>query len=132
MVGIKAVIANQKTGKCIQKELTDEQTHSLQGKKIGDILRGELFDLTGYEFKITGGSDYCGFPMRIDIPGNTRKKILLVKGIGAKQFKYKIRKTKQYQFHPGSRQRKTVCGNTIHEKISQVNLLIVKEGSTSL
>ncbi len=132
MVGIKAVIADKKTGKSIQKELTEEQTHALVGKKIGDILRGELFDLTGYEFKITGGSDYCGFPMRGDIPGNARKKILIVKGTGAKPFKYKIRKTKPFQFHPGSRQRKTVYGNTIYDKTAQVNFLIMKEGTTPL
>ncbi|MEK6868040.1 MAG: S6e family ribosomal protein, partial [Nanoarchaeota archaeon] len=52
--------------------------------------------------------------------------------IGAKPFKYKIRKTKPFQFHPGSRQRKTVCGNIIHDKIMQLNLTIVKEGSTPL
>jgi ribosomal protein S6E (S10) len=70
--------------------------------------------------------------MRQDIPGLGRRNILLVTGIGANPAKYKIRKTKPFQFHPGSRQRKTVCGNTIHDKIMQLNLTIVKEGSTPL
>lgn len=132
MVGIKVVIADTKKGKCVQKELSEENSHTLYGKKIGDVVRGELFDLTGYEFKITGGSDHCGFPMRSDIPGIGRKQLLLIKGIGVKPLKYKIRKTKPFQFHPGSRQRKTICGNTIHDKIVQVNLSILKEGSTPL
>jgi small subunit ribosomal protein S6e len=132
MVGIKVVIADSKTGKCIQKELSEETSHNFYGKKIGDTIHGELIDLTGYEFKITGGSDYCGFPMRADVPGLGRKKILIVEGKGAHPYKYKIRKTKPFQFHPGSRQRKTVCGNIIHEKIMQVNLSILKHGATPL
>src|SRR3989338_5167468 len=132
MVGIKVVIADPKKGKSVQKELSEENSHALYGNKIGDVIRGEILDLTGYEFKITGGSDYCGFPMRADLHGLGRRKILLVTGIGANPFKYKIRKTKPFQFHPGSRQRKTVCGNTIHDKIMQLNLTIVKEGSTPL
>ncbi len=132
MVGIKVVIADAKKGKAVQKEVSEENSIAFYGKKIGDIIRGEMIDLTGYEFKITGGSDYCGFPMRADISGAGRRKILLVEGLGAKPLKYKIRKTKQYQFHPGSRQRKTVCGNTIHDKITQVNLLVITEGSTQL
>ena len=132
MVGIKVVIADAKKGKCVQKEVSEENSHAFYGKKVGDTIRGEMIDLTGYEFKITGGSDYCGFPMRADVPGLGRRQILLVEGIGAKPYKYKVRKTKPFQFHPGSRQRKTVCGNTIHEKITQVNLLVLKEGSTPL
>ncbi len=132
MVSLKVVIADPKSGKCVQKELSEDNSQAFYGKKIGDTIHGEIIDLTGYEFKITGGSDYCGFPMRADIPGVARKKILIVKGKGAHEAKYKIRKTKPFQFHPGSKQRKTVCGNTIHEKIMQVNLTIVKQGTTPL
>lgn len=132
MVGIKVVIANPKNGKCIQKELSEENSHAFYGKKINEMIHGEILDLTGYEFKITGGSDYCGFPMRQDILGPVRRRILAVNGIGVKQYKYKIRKNKPFQFHPGSRLRKSVCGNTIHEKIVQVNLLLVKEGATPI
>lgn len=132
MPGIKVVLANPKNGKCLQKELSEDNSRALYGKKIGESIHGELMDLTGYEFKITGGSDFCGFPMRADVPGLGRRRILDVSGIGIKQYKYKIRKTKPFQFHPGSRLRKSVCGNTIHEKIVQVNLLMMKEGSTPL
>lgn len=79
-----------------------------------------MFGLTGYEFLITGGSDHAGFPMRKDISGMGRKKILAVQAIGLKK------KAK------GLRQRKTVCGNTIHAKISQINLKVTKEGKEPL
>jgi small subunit ribosomal protein S6e len=132
MAEFKLVIANPKSGKCVQKEVKEENAQGFLGKKIGDVIRGELVDMTGYEFKITGGSDYCGFPMRRDLDGPIRKKILIVSGTGAHPVKKKIRKTKPFQFYPGTRQRKNVCGNTIHEKITQINLLVVKEGSTPL
>ena len=44
--------------------------------------------------------------MRKDVSGTGRKKILIVKGVG-------LKKTKK-----GTKYRKTVCGNTIHSKIS--------------
>ncbi len=132
MAEFKLVIANPKTGCSVQKEAKDDAASGFLGKKIGDVVHGELIDMTGYEFKITGGSDYCGFPMRADIPGSARKKILLVAGRGAKPVKKKIRKNKPFQFYPGARQRKTVCGNTIHDKITQVNLLVVKYGGSPL
>jgi small subunit ribosomal protein S6e len=114
------VVIGTKQGKCIQKEVSEEDSKGFIGKKIGETLKGELIGLTGYEFLITGGSDHAGFPMRKDIQGPGRKRILAVKGIGVK-----IKRK-------GSRQRKTVCGNTIHDKISQINLKVVKEGKTPL
>ncbi len=57
--------------------------------------------------------------MRKGISG-ARKRILIVKSIGFRGGR------------KGERRRKTVCGEKIHEKISQVNLKIVKEGKTKL
>jgi len=119
MVSFKVVISN-KEGKSTQKEVSDPNSRSLIGKKIGEIIKGEFIGLTGYELQITGGSDYCGFPMRKDVPGMGRKKIFAVSGVG-------IRRAGR-----GVKQRKTVCGNTIHPRISQINLKILKEGKESL
>src|SRR5574341_1027717 len=119
MVSFKVVIGT-KEGKCVQKDIQDPEAKTFLGKKIGDTIAGDNIGLAGYEFQITGGSDYCGFPMRKDVEGFARKKILAVEGIGLK----KERK--------GVRTRKTVCGNTIHPKISQVNLKITKEGKEPL
>ncbi len=119
MVSFKVVIGT-KDGKSAQKEIQEPESKSLLGKKIGDAVNGDALGLAGYEFQITGGSDYCGFPMRKDVEGFARKRILAVQGIGLKK------KAK------GVRVRKTVCGNTIHPKISQVNLKTTKEGKEPL
>ena len=120
MADFKLVIANAKTGKCIQQELKSPQSNNLMGKKIGDKIDGNSVNLKGYELEITGGSDYCGFPMRQDIQGAIRKRILVVSGTGAKKIAN------------GIKQRKTVCGNTINEKIVQINLKVLKEGEEDI
>lgn len=119
MVSFKLVIGT-KQGKCVQKEVQEPDANIFLGKKIGETINGEVIGLSGYEFLITGGSDYCGFPMRNDVSGVGRKRILAVQGVGLKK------KGK------GVRQRKTVCGNTVHAKISQINLKILKEGKEPL
>ena len=119
MVTFKLVFG-LKNGKCVQKELPETESKKVLGKQIGDKINGDDIGFPGYEFELTGGSDYCGFPMRKDNPGMARKKILAVQGIGMK----KIAK--------GMRQKKTVCGNTVHIKISQVNLKVLKEGKDPL
>jgi small subunit ribosomal protein S6e len=119
MVSFKVVIG-LKDGKCVQKEIQEPESKTLLGRKIGDAVNGDNIGLAGYEFQVTGGSDYCGFPMRKDVEGFARKRILAVEGIG-------LRKERK-----GVRTRKTVCGNTIHPKISQVNLKVTKEGKEPL
>ncbi len=118
-MGFKVVIGT-KSGKCVQKEVADADTKPWLGKKIGEKVKGELLGLTGYEFEISGGSDYCGFPMRKDVPGFSRKRILAVSGIGLKKEAN------------GIRQKKTVCGNTIQPKTVQINLKILTEGKEPL
>ena len=120
MAEIKLVIGNPKTKKCHQKVLAPDASKALMGMKIGEKFKGEKIDMTGYEFEITGGSDNCGFPMRKDLTGTLRKKILTVSGIGV------------VQGRKGMRQRKTVAGNTIFEKTAQVNVKVLKEGKTPL
>jgi len=65
--------------------------------------------------QITGGSDKDGFPMRRNVHGGVRRKIILSGGTG---------------FNPqkeGERRRKTVRGNVITEEIVQINLKIVEK-----
>jgi len=120
MAEFKIVIGDPKTGKCHQIVVSAENANTFLGKKIGDTIRGESIDMPGYEFEITGGSDYCGFPMRKDLEGPIRKQIFLVSGIGVKA------KDK------GIKQKKTVCGNTIHDKITQVSMKVLKHGKKAL
>ena len=119
MVSFKVVIGN-KEGKCVQKEIADPKSGVLFGKKIGDKIDGSSLGFDGYEFEITGGSDFCGIPMRKEVPGSLRKQIFATHGVG-------LRKSAK-----GIRVRKTVCGNTIHDKTAQINLKVLVEGSQKL
>jgi small subunit ribosomal protein S6e len=119
MASFKVVIGT-KDGKCLQKEIVDPQSEALLSKKIGDTVEGNTIGFDGYSFQITGGSDHCGFPMRRELPGAGRKRIFATKGVGLKASAN------------GIRVRKTVCGNTIHEKTAQINLKVTKEGSKPL
>jgi small subunit ribosomal protein S6e len=116
---IKINIAD-KSGKSIKKELKEDQATIMHGKKIGDKINGEVLDLQGYEFEISGGSDYCGFPMRKDVNGIMRKAILVTQGFGNKYNR------------KGMRLRRTVAGNTIYDKTSQLNLKVLKYGPEPL
>jgi small subunit ribosomal protein S6e len=133
MAEFKLVISDPQSGKSVQREAKDDAAKSFLGLKIKDKVKGEIIDLTGYEFEITGGSDNCGFPMRYDVMGIARKRIVDVKGVG---FKNKLRrpnpKKKGWRTIEGMRQKKTVAGNTVHEKITQINLKVVKKGKEDI
>ncbi|MBT3406337.1 30S ribosomal protein S6e [Candidatus Woesearchaeota archaeon] len=133
MAEFKLVIGDTKEGKSHKKELKDTDAQPLLGKKLGQTIKGELFDMTGYEFKITGGSDKAGFPMRSDVEGTQRKKILAIKGVGLNNKKKYRKKTKKgKRTMNGMRTRKTVAGNTISEITSQINLKVLKYGKDPL
>ena len=119
MASFKLNIADAKTGKCYKKEVKDQQASQFIGLKISESIKGDGFDMPGYELTLTGGSDYCGFPMRRGILG-TRKKISLLGGVGFKGAAKGIKK------------RKTVCGHKINEQIVQINLKVTKQGSKGL
>lgn len=119
MANFKIVISDPKTKKAYQKEV-DQSASGLIGRKIGDVVDGSFLGLPGYKLEITGGSDNQGFPMRKDVEGTARKKIILSQPPG---------------FHPerkGQRKRKSVRGNTISAEISQVNTKVVEYGKKPL
>lgn len=126
---IKLVI-NNKDGKSYKKELADDVSKLLFGKKIGEEINGEVFDFKGYKFLITGGSDNAGFPMLKTINSENRKKLLEVSCTGIRK---KVSKTKKNKMtFKGIRVRKTVCGNTISNRTSQLNLKIVSPGEQTI
>jgi small subunit ribosomal protein S6e len=113
---------NSGAGKSLSKLITvDEKKFRFEGMKIGDIIKGGLIGFPNYEFEITGGSDSSGFPMRKDVHGPVKKKILVGKrGIG-----YKPKKK-------GERKRKTIRGNEITYDTTMINLKVVKYGESEL
>jgi len=95
-------------GKSVTKELKDSDANPLLGLEIGKETDATIVGLKG-KLKITGGSDKSGVPMRSDIHGAARKRILLSKGVGLQDVEF------------GQRVRKLMRGNTISEEIYQVN-----------
>ena len=75
----KINIGDSKSKKTYNK--VTEDISGFYDKKIGDIVNGEVIDLPGYELEIRGGSDSSGFPMRKDVDGTARKRILIVGGL---------------------------------------------------
>ena len=120
MATFKLAVADAKNGKTYPREIKDNAAKMFLGLNIGESIKGEEIGLPGYELIITGGSDYCGFPMRRGILGQ-RKKITIAGGVGFRSADEK-----------GIKKSKTVCGHKIHDKISQINLKVTKEGPKSI
>ncbi|MFW6046397.1 MAG: S6e family ribosomal protein [Candidatus Woesearchaeota archaeon] len=117
MAKIKLVINDSKEGKSYSDEVEND---AFIGLKINDEIKGDEFGYDGYKFKITGGSDNAGFPMRNDIEGTNKRKIFSGRTIGLKTL------------NGAQRIKKLVAGNTIYERTSQLNLKILKKGKKSL
>ena len=116
MANFTIVISEPEARKSYQTQVEQDKAIALVGKKINDEITGDLFGLSGYTLKITGGSDKDGFPMHPSVQGQGRKRSLLKEPPG---------------FHPklkGERRRKTVRGNTISNDIAQINCKVVKKG----
>ena len=107
MANLKLTISDIK-GKSISKELKDNDVNPLLGLELGNETDASIVGLTG-KLKLTGGSDKSGVPMRSDVHGAARKRVLLVKGIGLQDVEY------------GQRKRKLMRGNIVSEEIYQLN-----------
>ena len=107
MVNFKLTISDIK-GKSITKELKEGDANPLMGLIVGAETNAAIVGLAG-KLKITGGSDKSGVPMRGDLHGMARKRVLLSKGV-------ELQDTEK-----GLRKRKLIRGNTISDEIFQVN-----------
>ena len=120
MPDIRIVISDPKTGKAYQTELAGAQANILFGKSIGEEIDGALIGVSGYKLVIRGGTDKDGFPMRSDLPGSIKKKVLTSGGTG---------------FIPtadGLRKRKTFRGREISLDTGQVNMKVTAYGAKPL
>lgn len=98
----------------------DAAKFPLAGKKIGETFNGALIGLPGYELKITGGSDRGGIPMRKDVHGPMKKRILLSQGPCYIPKKH------------GEKRRKIVRGSEITDETTQINTIVMKFGKEKL
>ena len=110
---MQVVISDPKTGKAYKLEGKDTEVSALfVGKRIGDLVDGDILGLSGYMLEVRGGSDRDGVPMRADVPGAGRRRILIASPPG-----YRSREK-------GKRRRKYVRGNEISTDIAQINVKI--------
>ena len=107
MANFKLTISDIK-GKSLSKELKDSDANPLLGLQLGNETDATVVGLTG-KLKLTGGSDKSGVPMRSDVHGSARKRVLLSKGVGLQAAEH------------GDRVRKLTRGNIISEEIYQIN-----------
>lgn len=120
MAEFKSVIVDPQGNRSYQRTLSGTKADALVGNSIGDVVDGIFMSLPGYRLEITGGSDSSGVPMRGDLAGAGRRRLLLSDSTG---------------FHPrrsGQRKRKLVCGGRISADTSQLNLKIVSYGPKSV
>ena len=107
MANFKVTVSDTQ-GRSVTKELKDAEADSMIGLAVGGQTDAAIVGLSG-KITITGGSDKSGVPIRGDVHGNTRKYVLLSRGVG-------LRKAES-----GQRARKLVRGNQISEEIYQIN-----------
>lgn len=88
-------------------------------KRMGQEVPGDSVgdEYKGYIFKITGGNDKQGFPMKQGVMHPTRVRLLLSKGHSC----YRPRRT-------GERKRKSVRGCIVGMDLAVLSLVIVKQG----
>ncbi len=119
MAELRIVFNDTKTGKSYQKTVTD---NPFLNNKIGDTITGNVVSLEGYEFELTGGSDSSGFPMRKDVQGIARRRLLLSEGPGLRTI----------GIERGYRTKKSVAPNTVSAQTAQINLKVTKFGEKPL
>jgi len=120
---MKINLAYPATG-CQKKiEVDDEKLHAFYDKRMSSevdgINLGEEFK--DYVFKITGGNDNQGFPMKQGVITSQRVKLLMSKGHSC------FRERRE-----GERKKKSVRGCIVSSDLSVLNLVVVKKGEKDI
>jgi len=121
---MKFNIANPATGQQKTIDIEDERrTRIFFDKKISQEVAGDPLgaEWAGYVFRITGGNDKQGFPMKQGVLLPYRVQLLLSDGHSC----YRPRRT-------GERKRKSVRGCIVGPDISVLSLVIVKQGDSEV
>ena len=109
------IISDPETGTSQKVELEDNRMGPLVGRRIGEVIDGTIADLAGHQLQLTGGTDKDGIPMRPDVHGSAKSRIILSGGVG-----YKPKRK-------GERKRVVVRGNTVSVETTFLNLKIVEK-----
>ncbi|CEL57683.1 40S ribosomal protein S6-B OS=Schizosaccharomyces pombe (strain 972 / ATCC 24843) GN=rps6b PE=1 SV=1 [Rhizoctonia solani AG-1 IB] len=121
---MKLNIANPATGEQKTIDFDDERRYRVfYEKRIAQEVPGDSIgdEFKGYIFRITGGNDKQGFPMKQGVLLPYRVRLLLSDGHSC----YRPRRT-------GERKRKSVRGCIVGPDIAVLSLVIVKQGDAPL
>jgi len=121
---MKINIASPATGTQKVVEIDDEKRlRTLYDKRISQEVNGEDLGeaFNGYVFRISGGNDKQGFPMKQGVLTNTRVRLLLRDGLSC----YRARRV-------GERKRKSVRGCIVGADLAVLNLVIIKKGDAEV
>merc|ERR1712085_23856 len=105
-------------------EIDDEKRlQSLYERRMAQEIDGSVLgeEFEGYIFRISGGNDKQGFPMRQGVLTNTRVRLLCKKGHKA----YRPRRV-------GERKRKSVRGCIVGQDIAVLNLVVTQVGANTV
>ncbi|KAJ2295458.1 40S ribosomal protein S6, partial [Coemansia sp. RSA 2706] len=117
-------IANLATGSQKSFAIDDERkVRVFYDKQISDEVSGDSVgdEFKGYVFRITGGNDKQGFPMKQGVLVPHRVRLLLSAGHSC----YRPRRT-------GERRRKSVRGCIVGPDLSVLSLVIIKQGDAPI
>lgn len=101
----------------------DRKLRVFMDRRMGQEVPGDSVgdEFKGYVFRITGGNDKQGFPMKQGVMHPTRVRLLLGEGHSC----YRPRRT-------GERKRKSVRGCIVAADLAVLSLAIVKQGDAEL
>ncbi|KAI0274048.1 40s ribosomal protein s6-b [Russula aff. rugulosa BPL654] len=121
---MKFNIANPATGQQKTIDIDDERKYRVfYDKKLSQEVPGDTIgeEFKGYIFRISGGNDKQGFPMKQGVLVPHRVRLLLADGHSC----YRERRK-------GERRRKSVRGCIVGPDIAVLSLVIVKKGDEEL
>ncbi len=115
MAKFKVIVSDPQAGTSKVIEVEEARAAPFIGRKIGETMDGAIVDMPATKIQILGGSDKDGVPMRPNVHGGVRRKVVLSGGVGFNAKK------------DGERKRKAVRGNIITDEIVQINMKIVDQ-----
>merc|ERR1712166_1683512 len=118
---MKINIANPMTGQQKVFEIEDDKKLlPFFDKRMASEISGDTLgdEFKGFIFRISGGNDKQGFPMKQGILSNGRVKLLFKKGMSC----FRERRA-------GSRKRKSVRGCIVGPDLATLQLVVVKKGA---